>query len=86
MLVESTPLNTTLPTSVSVFGRIERLLNSGEVVRIVDLSQFSQSSGVDQLLEALNSLSPLLGMKEIYKDELEAISPSVFITPVAVYR
>ncbi len=80
------PLNTTLPTDVTVFGRVERVLMSGDVVKIVDISQFSQATGVDQLLEILNGFSPFLGGKDIRREEFEAISPSVFITPIAVYR
>ena len=36
--------------------------------------------------KVLNGFSPFFGGKEIYKEELEATSPAIFITPVAVYR
>lgn len=79
-------LNTALPANVFVFGRVERLLSDEEIYKIVDFSQFSQSAGVSELLDVLNSFSVVIGQKEIVESDLQAQYPDLFITPVGIYR
>jgi hypothetical protein len=82
----SAPLEVALPAEVRVFGRIERVLTEGEVIKIVDFSQFNQPGNIVKLLEALNALGPLIGQKAISETDLQAQYPDVFVTPVAIYR
>jgi len=79
-------LGAALPANVRIFGRVERLMKDGEIYKIVDFSQFGQSSGVDKLLDALNGLSSVFGQKEIIESDLQAQFPDIFITPVGIYR
>ena len=79
-------LQVALPATVSVFGRVERLMNTGEMFKIVDFSQFDQAAGVDKLLDALNGLSSIIGQKEIEESDLQAQYPDIFISPIGIYR
>jgi len=80
------PLESTLPTDVTVVGRVDRMLESGDTHKLVDFSSFDKTTGVDKLLKALATLSPLIGHREITEADLEAVYPDIFVTPVAMYR
>ncbi|NLJ37859.1 MAG: hypothetical protein GX432_03745 [Candidatus Atribacteria bacterium] len=74
-----------LPSNVTVFGRVERLLQPDEIWKVVDLEQFSQNFQATELLSALNGLSSITG-KQIVVEELQAKYPDFFISPVAIYQ
>jgi hypothetical protein len=80
------PLEATLPAQVHIVGRVEKLLDEGDVYRIVDFSQFSQTSDMNKLLDALSGLGPLIGQTEIKETDLQAQYPDIFVTTIAVYR
>jgi hypothetical protein len=82
----SPQLHATLPADVRVFARVERLLDSGEVWKIVDLSKFNQNTQATQLIEALNGFSSVIGQKQISEDDLQAQFPDILVTPIAIYR
>lgn len=79
-------LDATLPAQVRIVGRVEKLLDEGDVYRIVDFSQFSQTSDMNKLLDALSGLGPLIGQTEIKETDLQAQYPDIFVTPIAIYR
>jgi hypothetical protein len=79
-------LDSALPATVRVFGRVERKFSTGEEYKIVDLSLFNQASDVSKLLDILNSFNSLTGQSQISEDDLEASYPDVFIAPVAIYK
>lgn len=79
-------LQAALPANVRVFGRVERMMNTEEIFKIVDFSQFDQAAGVDKLLDALNGISSIIGQKKIEESDLQAQYPDVFISPVGIYR
>lgn len=80
------PLQASLPAKVRVVGRVERLLAQGQVFKIVDFSQFSQTTDVGGLLAALNALGPVIGQKAISEKDLQAQYPDIFVAPIAIYR
>lgn len=80
------PIQAILPVEVYIVGRVERLLDEGDVYKIVDFSQFSQASDIDKLLDALNALGPLIGQARINETDLQAQHPDIFVTPIAIYR
>jgi len=80
------PLQAALPAQVHVVGRVERLLSEGDIYRIVDFSQFSQTGDMSKLLDALSGLGPLIGQTQIKETDLQAQYPDIFVTPVAIYR
>jgi hypothetical protein len=80
------PLQSVLPGEVCVFGRIERLLNEGEVWKIVDITQFNEASQAEKLIDMLNGFNTITGQKPISESDLRAQYPDIFVTPVAIYR
>lgn len=82
----TTPLQAALPAKVHIVGRVERLLGEEDVYKIVDLSQFNQPADINKLLDALNTLGPLIGQNQISETDLQAQFPDFFVTPIAIYR
>jgi hypothetical protein len=82
----TTPLEAVLPAEVSVVGRVEKLLSEDQVYKIVDFANFNQPNNMDKLFEALNTLSPMIGQKDINEKDLQANYPDIFITPIAIFR
>lgn len=80
------PLQAALPAKMHLVGRVERFLEKDDVYKIVDFSQFNQSSDVNNLLDALNALGTLIGQKKVSETDLQAQYPDIFVTPIAIYR
>ncbi len=81
------PLHSTLPASVHIVGRVERILNENENWSLVDFSQPNQTpANIDTLISAVNNAGKYVGGRQVSQDDFVAKYPDIFVTPLAIYR
>jgi hypothetical protein len=80
------PLQSTLPADVKIFGRVERLIKEGASWKIVDLSNFNQTTQANQLITDLNGFNAVMRQKPLSENDFEVEYPDIIISPIAIYR
>jgi hypothetical protein len=80
------PLQSSLPANLRIFGRVERVLEAGELWKVVDLSLFNQTAQANQLLTALNGFNTITRQKPLSESDFQAQHPDIIVTPIAVYQ
>ncbi len=85
-------LNTILPANVRIVGKVERILDEGEVWQIVDFitgeggANDGQQIDPKMFVDTFNALVSTIGRPKITEMDFQVRYPDVFVIPIAVYQ